>query len=219
MDKIKVSLLNYTNHPDLQCAQAASLCYGNKEKLSDIKCNNILKHCIESGHMSILEHASFTFLIEDCSRICTHQLVRHRIASYSQLSNRYKPAIDEDVLLEHNIVIPDSIKKHVKYEKILHILAELDDLCLELKHDGIKDEDYRYLIPHGLRTSIVVTMNGRTLYNFFALRCCLRAQKEIRIVADMMLNYCKDVAPIMFENAGPDCVRGECAEKYCPGKD
>jgi thymidylate synthase (FAD) len=192
---VKVKLLRYTADPELLCGAAAltSSKSGSPsemlEKMGLEKARQIIRRVTSYGHMSVIEHASFTFSIEDVSRALTHQLVRHRIASYTQQSQRYVPY---DTL------------------KTLERISEAYNKLLEM---GIPKEDARYILPNAAKTNIVVTMNARELRHFFNLRCCMRSQWELREVAVEMLRQVKQVAPSLFENAGPTCVEfGYCPE-------
>jgi thymidylate synthase (FAD) len=159
--------------------------------------------------MSVIEHASFTFSIEDVSRALTHQLVRHRIASYTQQSQRY---VRYDTLKSY--VVPPSITANPEAEKIFdETLERISETYNKLLNMGIPKEDARYILPNAAKTNIVVTMNARELRHFFNLRCCMRSQWELREVAIEMLRQVKRVAPSLFENAGPTCVEfGYCPE-------
>ena len=214
---MKVELLKYTEDPDLVCARAA---YSTVSKAGATSLENepreklekILRKVISSGHHSVVEHAYFTFSLEGLSRACTHQLVRHRIASYSQQSQRYVKFDD----LEY--VTPPKIQGEMK-EKYDAIMGQLADGYKELLNSNIPAEDARYLLPNAATSNIVVSMNARALLNFFSLRCCLRAQWEIQKVANLMLAEAKKAAPIIFENAGPLCKsEGRCIEdkQDCP---
>ena len=172
-----------------------------------------MKSCYKSGHHSVLEFADFTFHIEGVSRALTHQLVRHRLASYAQRSQRY---CEEDGF---GYVIPNSIKNNPNalemYENIMGSLAEsYHALNSNL---GIPAEDARMVLPNACETVIEVKMNFRTLIHFMNERLCTRAQWEIRELANEMLKLCKEVAPVLFADAGPGCVRGHCpeGEKSC----
>ena len=157
----------------------------------------------------MLEHASFTFSISGVSRALTHQLVRHRIASYSQQSQRY-------VRLENpDFVIPESIRSDkIAREKYIKFIEYAWKVYRYLLKKGIPKEDARYVLPNATTTHITVTMNARELHHFFRLRCCMRAQWEIRKIAYMMLEEVKKVAPIIFKNAGPPC--DNCPEPDFP---
>jgi len=214
-----VKLIGYTSDPEKLPAMAATLTH-SKTKPEDLeglpkkKQAMILDQVLKLGHTSVIEHASFTFAISDVSRSLTHQLVRHRIASYSQQSQRYVN------LHEPNYVIPPLISKNNKtkkaYEKTMEVIWEHYNKLLQL---NIPAEDARYVLPNATCTNIMVTMNARSLLNFFELRCCLHAQWEIRLLANKMLQEVKKVAPKIFQNTGPTCKsKGFCPEKKkdCP---
>lgn len=217
---MKVTLLSHTPDPERTAAAAARQCYSKFSAtkaysvLSPEDVKRLLRKIIASGHLSVLEHASFTFVIEGISRACSHQLVRHRIASYSQQSQRY---IKFDEL---EFVIPESISNDSEAGKMfLEVLEGCRETYRKLLAKGIPAEDARYILPQASPTKIVVTMNARALLNFFELRCCLSAQWEIRRVAEEMLSLVRAVAPAIFESAGPFCVsRRICPEKKydCP---
>jgi len=217
---MKVELLSYTPEPDRVVAISARLCYSKigiselAEKLADDKIKDLLKKLESSGHLSPFEHANFTFGIEGISRVTSHQLVRHRIASYSQQSQRYVKMSNGE------FVIPPSIKKNSSASELVY---NLNDMAMSVYNKliqlGIPEEDARYILPQGITTKIIVTMNARELLHFFNLRCCLRAQWEIRAMANLMLRKVKEVAPIIFEKAGPFCFSGPCPEEGpCPLK-
>ena len=172
----------------------------------------ILRRALCYGHESVIEHASFTFFVEGISRSLTHQLVRHRIASYTQQSMRYV-----DLTKNRDYTVrPESIAKEEKlselYDRLMRETKDAYDLFLG---KGIPPEDARFVLPIATQTKIATTMNARELRHFFALRCCLRAQWEIRELANAMLNICKSVAPSLFADAGPSCVKLGC----CPEAD
>ncbi len=209
---MKITLINYTQNADSLSALSAKVCYSNKSteeiEMSNEEQAKLLRRVIKSGHHSVLEHASFTYAIKGISRVATHQLVRHRLASYSQQSQRYTK------IKRDNFVIPPSIEQNnevqQEYKDFIDKSVELYNKLIEM---GIKKEDARFIIPQGVSSNIIVTMNARELLHFFTLRCCVRAQWEIRRVAIEMLRLAKSKAPIIFENAGPSCVRGKCPEE------
>lgn len=210
---MKVVLLEYTPDPELTVAIAARLCYsstdidGLKDKLTVDDARKLIKKIIRMGHLSVLEHASFTFGIEGISRACSHQLVRHRIASYSQQSQRYVN------MEESQFVIPPSIEADSKALRIyMNTLRLIRKRYAELVQMGCPIEDARYILPNATETKIIVTMNARELLHFFKLRCCRRAQWEIREVAKQMLSISRKKAPSIFQNAGPSCISGSCQE-------
>ena len=216
---MNVELLSVTPHPENIPALAAKLTHSPStpqelEKSSEKELNTILKHVLRVGHTSIVEHTSFTFAISEVSRSLTHQLVRHRIASYAQQSQRYVN------LMKPQYVIPPKIRKNEEmrnaYKKTMNEIWAQYNQLLEM---GIPAEDARYVLPNATFTNIIVTMNARSLLNFFELRCCLHAQWEIRELAQKMLKLVKKEAPIIFKNAGPTCkTKGYCQEEKtdCP---
>lgn len=211
---MQVKLLRYTPEPEKTVAMSARLCYSPigaaqlEEKITDEQAAKLVRKLVEMGHFSTLEHVSFTFAIEGVSRVLTHQLVRHRIASYSQQSQRYVKEHDFETIMPLSIAARPAERE--KFEKLM---SEIRNLYTEWTEMGIPAEDARYILPNAAETKIVVTMNVRSLYNFFSLRCCSRAQWEIRALADKMLAEVKEVAPVLFEKAGPSCVtNGICTE-------
>ncbi|MCD8199202.1 MAG: FAD-dependent thymidylate synthase [Phascolarctobacterium sp.] len=211
---MEVKLVRHTPDPERTVAMSARLCYSAigaaqlEEKISDEQAAKLVRKLVSMGHFSTLEHVTFTFAIEGVSRVLTHQLVRHRIASYSQQSQRY--------VKEHNFetIMPPSIATRPDAkEKFERLMLEIQDMYNEFTNMGILAEDARYILPNATETKIVCTFNVRSLMNFFSLRCCTRAQWEIRQLAEKMLAECKKVAPVLFENAGPTCVtEGICRE-------
>ncbi len=157
-------------------------------------------------HLSTLEHVSFTFAIEGVSRVLTHQLVRHRIASYSQQSQRYVSEHDFEYIMPPTVAANEAAKE--KFEQLMDTIQSTYNELVEL---GVHKEDARYCLANAAETKIVVTMNARTLLHFFQLRCCVRAQWEIRRLADLMLAEVKKAAPLLFKKAGPTCV----TDNYC----
>ncbi|KOA19920.1 thymidylate synthase ThyX [Clostridium homopropionicum DSM 5847] len=226
---LKVNLIEYTPNPEKVIASSAKLCYsavGVDEILDGLDEENVQKFLdklMSYGHMSPIEHVSFTFAIEGVSRSLTHQLVRHRIASYSQQSQRYvkldqfeyiiPPEIAEDDTAKE-IYIDAMKKSQQSYDEITSILKEkyISRGMSKLNAEKKAIEDARYVFPNACETKIMVTMNARSLINFFEHRCCNRAQWEIHILADEMLKKLKEVAPILFKNVGPKCVKGHCPE-------
>ncbi|MCS7385535.1 MAG: FAD-dependent thymidylate synthase [Candidatus Methanomethylicota archaeon] len=197
---MRVVLLAYTPEPERVVAAAIRQCRSSKgadqiyRELGDNDIKRLIRHCIKMGHLSPIEHASFTFLIEGISRVTSHQLVRHRIASYSQQSQR---AIS---LVDANYVVPPSIEVNDKAKRIFDEVIEAAKRGYEtLLKLGIPREDARYLIPQAIETSIVVTMNARELLHFFSLRLAKDAQWEIRMMAKLMLKEVLKVAPTIFE--------------------
>ncbi|MFO7929586.1 MAG: FAD-dependent thymidylate synthase [Candidatus Humimicrobiaceae bacterium] len=211
---MKVKLLRHTSEPEKMVALAARLCYSpvGIEQLSGEmdaeEIDKLVKFVIKSGHLSTTEHISFTFAIEGVSRALTHQLVRHRLASYNQQSQRYVEFKDR---LDY--VTPASIKNDEKLNKKYEdMLDNIHAFYKQMLQSGIEAEDARYIFPNAAETKIIVTMNGRELLHFFTVRCCNRAQWEIRDLATKMLKLVKKVSPVVFLNAGPNCLRDPCPE-------
>ncbi len=231
-------LIAHTPEPEKIVATAAKLCYSSsdisslKEGLTEDKTRSFIEMLASIGHESVFEHVSFTFGIEGISRACSHQLVRHRIASYSQKSQRYvnengfefitPPEIEElpeakaefDRLMEQITESYDKIADLLTANHTARLTAEgLDEKTAASKARKLANEDARFVLPNACETKIVVTMNVRSLFNFFEHRCCNRAQWEIRAVAEEMLRLCKEAAPNIFCHAGPSCVvSGKCPE-------
>lgn len=213
---MKVRLTRYTPEPEKTVAMAARLCYSSsdidtlQDEMTPEKVERLLNIVGSNGHTSTFEHATFTFAIEGVSRALTHQLVRHRIASYSHQSQRYVKAS------EPNYIIPETILNNKKAKEEFHALMKTIWATYDYLVDlGIPKEDARFTLPNAAETKIIVTMNARELINFFKVRCCTRAQWEIRQMANLMLEEVKRVAPLLFKKAGPSCV----ALGYCPEGD
>lgn len=226
---LKVKLLQYTPEPEKTIAAAAKLCYSSvgvediMENLTEENTSKFLNMLMSLGHESPIEHVSFTFGVEGVSRSLSHQLVRHRIASFSQQSQRYvkleqfeyiiPPSIEEDEVAKE-IFINSMKESQNAYDEIVERLKStyinqgVDERMAEKK----AIEDGRYVFPNACETKVVFTMNARSLINFFHHRCCDRAQWEIRYMANIMLKEVKKVAPTLFKYAGPSCVNGPCPE-------
>ena len=230
---LKVKIIAHTPNPEEVVAQAAKLCYspvgvdGIMEKLTPEKIESFVNNLASIGHESPFEHVCFTFAIEGVSRALSHQLVRHRIASYSQQSQRY---VKEDNNFEFitpkiiDIMGPKATQEYkddmkaihdmyLKWQKQIKEFVEATDYPTNgMNAEKVANENARYVLPNACETKVVFTMNVRALYNFFSKRCCNRAQEEIRDLADEMLKQVKEIAPILFKNAGAPCVRGKCPE-------
>ncbi|MCC6347192.1 MAG: FAD-dependent thymidylate synthase [Nitrospirales bacterium] len=226
---LKVLLLRHTPDPEEAVALAAKLCYSPSaiesllERIESRDQTSFVERLMKMGHTSPLEHASFTFALEGISRACSHQLVRHRIASYSQQSQRYVSEADG-----FDYLIPPSIRedKELK-EYFVAFMAEAQraytHLAEKLHERGIHGEaanqDARFVLPNAAETKIIVTMNARELLHFFRQRCCNRAQWEIRRMAERMLRLARKVSPLIFAEAGPGCLHAPCPEgEYSCGK-
>ena len=212
---MKVKLLRHTPDPERLCAAAAMTSYKGEgtarlfKNLSLENARKIIHRVLGYGHYSVIEHAVFTFSVEEVSRALTHQLVRHRIASYTQQSQRYVPYDT----LEH-YVVPRSISESEEAKEIYNdTLKNISDAYQRLLKLDVPKEDARFLLPNAAKTNILITMNARELRHFFNLRCCERSQWEIKEMAIQMLRQAKKVAPVLFGKAGPSCVDlGYCPE-------
>lgn len=184
---------------EVLCGMAAAECYQGK------RYDKSLDRAMDGGHLSVLEHAAFTFRITGVSRILLAQLTRHRIASYSVQSQRYCGVKPE-------WVVPQTMKDAHYDAEYVAVCNAAYALMQEMMEHGVPAEDARYVIPQGVTCSLMMTMNARELHHFFELRCCNRAQWEIRDMACQMLALCKIAAPDLFKNAGPGCLRKGCPE-------
>ena len=232
-----VTLIAHTPDPERVVAAAAKLCYSKSdvceisENLTDEKVESFVKMLADIGHESPTEHVSFTFGIQGVSRALLAQFTRHRIASYSVQSQRYVSLDDFSYIVPPEIeaipeameIFNESIEADKKYyNKLAEILSqhhEKEMLASGMEAKAAKvaaqkkaNEDARFVLPNACETKMVVTMNVRSLYNFFRHRCCNRAQWEIREVAEQMYKLVYDVAPNLFANAGPACASGKCPE-------
>ena len=215
---MKVTLITHTPEPEKVIASAAKLCYSSSDietlmnGLTLEKIETFIKKLTDLGHQSPLEHCTFTFGIEGVSRALSHQLVRHRIASYSQKSQRY---VKEG---QFEYIIPPTISENEICPNVFEDFMKNAQWTYDfLINNGIPAEDARFVLPNACETKLIMTMNIRSLLHFFEERCCNRAQWEIRQMADMMLDICKEIAPNIFAKAGASCVRGKCKEgkMYC----
>jgi thymidylate synthase (FAD) len=215
----RVSLLSYTPNPDRVVLSAARLCY------SEISANDLfmnfdfkdpekfLSDLRQSGHLSTFEHAGFTFAVDGLSRIASHQLVRHRIASFSQQSQRYVK------MNKTEAVTPLSISGNPEAKRFYDEQVErCHETYIRLVSMGVPAEDARFILPHGWETKLVLTMNARELHHFFTLRTCRRAQWEIQELARKMLMLVRGVSPLLFKIAGPKCIISGCEEARPCGK-
>ena len=220
----KVILLRSTYNSEELVAMAAKLCYSDagieiiQEGVAKKDQGKYIKMLVDMGHMSVIEHASFTFGIEGVSRAFLAQITRHRLASFSVKSQRYVGQVRQNEET-FNYIVPPQIEKlgaeAVKeYNNQMLTMQQWYNGWVEKLGDAGEStfEDARFVLPNGAETKMIVTMNARELRHFFAIRCCNRAQWEIREVAWQMLKLCKDNARELFENAGPNCVGGKCTE-------
>ena len=210
---MSAKLLTYTPDPEQTVAAAARLCYSAasidslvEKSRSDRE--SLLHKILEMGHFSVLEHVSFSFGVEGISRACSHQLVRHRLASYSQQSQRYVSNKERFAAVTPPSIAGDEQLK-ARFDQLLD---DIHTVYAEFLAAGVPAEDARFVLPNAAETKIVVTMNARELHHFFELRCCRRAQWEIQDMAREMLREVRKVAPLLFAKAGPGCLRGSCPE-------
>ena len=241
---LQVNLIAHTPNPEQVVAAAAKLCYSDAhiadlmDGLTPEKTTAFLNKLTDLGHASPTEHASFTFAIEGVSRTLLAQITRHRIASFSVQSQRYVRLDDFKYVIPPEIeVIPeakaafiDSMNEDAR--RYLDLVQKLEDghtarymaegmteKAARAKASKQANEDARFVLPNACETKMIVTMNTRSLQNFFNLRCCNRAQWEIRALAEEMLKLVYPVAPTLFRNAGPRCLSGPCPEgRMCCGK-
>ena len=217
--KLKVILVRHTLLPEETVALGAKLCYSKasiadlKEKISSADQSAFISHLMKMGHESVFEHASFTFGAEGVSRVLLAQLTRHRLASFSVQSQRY-------VSYEAGFgyIIPPKIlalgeEAAAEYHRQMETIEGwYQEWQRRLGTGEGSNEDARFVLPNACETRILMTMNVRELRHFFALRMCNRAQWEIRAMAEEMHRLCMEVAPALFADAGPGCLRGKCPE-------
>ncbi len=234
---MKVKLIAHTPNPEKVVAAAAKLCYSNAQidtlldGLTEEKSKEFVEMLASLGHESPTEHASFTFAIEGVSRSLLAQITRHRIASYSVQSQRYVNLKEPDFVTPPEIMDdPQSLEQFNEsmamaaenYQKVTQLLKEahkekfmaqgMDEKTANRTAEKKALEDARFILPNACTTKMIVTMNTRSLNNFFRHRCCTRAQWEIRELADEMLKLVCEVAPALFVRSGPPCVSGPCPE-------
>lgn len=234
---MKVELLAYTHEPEKIVAAAAKLCYSPStiddvlDGLTPEKTEKFIEMLTSLGHQSPVEHASFTFGIEGVSRALLAQITRHRIASYSVKSQRYVSECQFEYVVPPEIAESDEAKKKFieamenaqkNYNELSQILQKkhyaefikdgMNEKAAKTAAEKKANEDARFVLPNACETKMIVTMNVRSLYNFFSHRCCSRAQWEIRELADEMLRLVKEKAPVLFKYAGPSCLCGKCPE-------
>lgn len=199
----RVRLLSHTINPEQLCGNIAKICYGKEfdENADGLK---VLEKIIDEGHESVIEHAVFTFYLKNVSRVLTHELVRHRIASYTQKSTRYSSNTGANVPVNYTGYGRD-------IDNAINTMENLAKKGYEaLINAGMPKDEARYFLPMGLSTDIVVTMNARELRHFFKLRLCSRATGEIRKIARDMYDKCVTLAPLLFKNCDAPCTVEGC---------
>lgn len=204
-----VEIVRHTPDPEAVVAMAARQCYSEGFVMDG--CSTpaqdaaLIRKVLGSGHSSVAEHAVFTFAIKGVSRTLSHQLVRFRVASFSQQSQRYT-SVGEDY------IVPETVRE----KSLLRIYSHTIKLAYEtyegMVKAGVPKEDARYVLPNACPTNLIMTMNARELLHAFNLRCCTRAQWEIRELFNEILRLVKPIAPVIFENAGASCTNGPCPE-------
>uniref|UniRef100_UPI003AB6791A FAD-dependent thymidylate synthase n=1 Tax=Allofournierella sp. TaxID=1940256 RepID=UPI003AB6791A len=235
---LKVNLLAHTPEPEKVVAAAAKLCYSGAQidellaGLTPEKSREFVERLAKMGHESPTEHVSFTFAVEGVSRSLLAQITRHRIASYSVQSQRYVRLDGFEYVTPPEVAAEPAASaafeqamraENEQYERIAALLKEghtrrlmreegLTEAAAAKKAEKLAIEDARFVLPNACETKMIVTMNARSLHNFFRHRCCSRAQWEIRALADEMLRLVYPVAPALFAAAGPSCVKGACPE-------
>lgn len=217
-----VELLEHTPEPQWTVYKAARMCYADDplslEEASEEERDNLLSVLVRRKHLSPFEHASFTFRVTGISRACSHQLVRHRIASYSQRSQRYVSEADL-----HYVMPPDAVRAG-KAGVFEGFMEDVEGKYRRLLEQGVSKQDARFVLPNACATSVVFTMNTRSLLNFFAERLCRRAQWEIRKMAGSMLDILKGPFHPLFDTAAPrgilygGCPEGSDGCGWCDGK-
>ena len=219
--KLLVRLLNAPEGGETAVAMAARLCYSGanidalREKVSAADQNAFIQRLAEMGHLSPIEHASFTFGIEGVSRSLLAQITRHRLASFSVQSQRY---VDQ-TKGGFSYILPPAVERlgpeyQARYEEQMQTIAAWYDEWVEALGGGKESarEDARFVLPNAAETKMMATMNARELLHFFSLRACSRAQWEIRALAWAMMGLCLAKAPALFAHCGPSCAFGACSE-------
>lgn len=216
---MQVTLLSFTPEPEFLIVSAARLSTSKlsakelQEKLAREEVHRFLNQLLDSGHLSPFEHASFTFEISGISRACSHQLVRHRLASYTQQSQRFVKLEDSGYLTPPTIQARPELQR--KYQELVH---QAHQFYRELLKAGIPAEDARYVLPQAIETRLIVTMNARELLHAAGLRLCRRAQWEIQELFRQIKAEVKKVAPFIGESLKPKCYHlGYCDEQESCG--
>ena len=215
MIKIEVKLISHPPESELIAKMAAVICYTKEHRFNEVKQTaelkpaEYLRKIIKDGHTSILEHNIFVFYVSGISRVASHQLVRKRIASFSQQSQRYVNAEN------FKFIVPETIKKTEfagEYEKIT---KSNFDFYQKMVDEGVPKEDARFILPNATSTQLIVSMNAHALIDFFVKRICQRSQWEVRKLAETMLEEVKKVAPTIFKDVGAYCdFFGYCPENH-----
>ena len=215
MKRIQVKLISYPQETELIAKMAASICYSGGHTYDEIRKKaeekpvEYLSKIVKNGHLSILEHNVYVFYVSGISRVASHQLVRKRIASYSQQSQRYVSAENFEA------VIPETIKDSDFMDEYDEKLEECGLLYQKMVDGGVPKEDARFILPGATTTQLIVSMNAHSLIDFFVQRLCTRSQWEISALAKLMLEEAQKVSPLIFKNLGAFCD----FHGYCPEND
>ncbi len=218
---MQVTLLTYTPDPERVIAAAARLSTSKvsaselRERMTPEQIARLLDHVIASGHLSTLEHASFTFAVDGISRAASHQLVRHRLASYTQQSQRY---VSFKSFSELRYVTPATIVVKGFKGRFDETVRAMHDLYRQMIESGVPAEDARFILPNAVETRLVMTMNARELMHVCSLRLCQRAQWEIQELFAKVKEEVAKVAPRIAAEFKPKCYRmGYCDERESCG--
>lgn len=207
-----VKLLHATPEPDQIVGLAAMVCRNPEGATAYArlwpngganKIGELADKCRQSGHMSVFEHVNYTFLIDGISRACSHQLVRHRLASFTQASQRHS---HQSVFIH-----PEGMSEEQEqaWRQSIRLSAQTYRLLMEM---GMPMEDARSVLPNAASTTLVMTMNAHELAHFLELRLCNKAQREIRELTQEIHKLAKQHFPLLFEHVGPPCLEGQCRE-------
>lgn len=223
--ELRVELLQYTENPEQVVAMAAKLCYSQagigelQNGVATRDQSTFIRKIIEMGHLSTIEHVNFTFGVEGVSRSLLAQITRHRIASFSVKSQRYVSEASNHGKEVFNYIVPPRIaalgnSEVLEFKRQMEQMQQWYDYWIEklVVHGDSAKEDARFMLPNAAETKLAVTMNARELFHFFSVRCCNRAQWEIRALATEMLRLVRQVAPVLFQDSGPNCLVGSCPE-------
>ena len=215
MKSIQTKLISYPQETDLIAKMAAAICYSGSHTYEEVRKKaeerpaEYLSKIVKNGHLSILEHNIYVFYVSGLSRVASHQLVRKRIASYSQQSQRYVSAEN------FKAVIPETIKDSDFIDDYNQKLEECGNLYQKMVDGGVPKEDARFILPGATTTQLIVSMNAHSLIDFFVQRLCVRSQWEIRQLAELMLDEVRKVSPLIFKDLGAYCD----FYGYCPEND
>lgn len=201
---MKVTLISYTD--ESVANKATQRCRSGKP-YAELGDKNVLDHAIGSGHDSVLEFVDYTFAIDGISRACSHQLVRHRMASYEQTSQRHVNMDGFQYIMP--ISIQNDVESENEYKQLMNRIASF---YKDMLNAGIPEEDARYILPNACATNLIMKINARSLKNFLSLRMCNQAQWEIRELADEVYKLVCEHTPEVAKYMGPPCWFEGCKE-------